>query len=459
MFSRSLLLSFLLIPSLALAQTEPLDRYIEEGLLRNLALKQKEFSFEQSLRTLDEARGMFLPSISFEARYSRAGGGRLIEIPIGDLMNPVYQTLNELLVAQGQSPKPFPTLENEIVPFLREEEHETKVRLVQPIFQPSIYYNYKIQSNLSRAREAEKDAYRRQLIADMKASYFNFLKTVHVVRLLNETRSLIEENLRVSESLFRNGKATQDVVFRARAEMSELDQARIEAERDRKLAAAYFNFLLNRPLDADIEMPVEQMTINEQVMGFEEVELVAFERREELKQLRNAIEAASNNVRLATSTFLPAVIFVLDYGIQGEYYRFSDEDDFWMGSLLLEWNLFDGFQKRAKRGRAVVEKKQLEMNLQELQNQIRLQLQEAFDNLAVAKKAIASAEDRVSSAQKSFDIIRKKYSEGMSPQIEFLDARTSLTNAQVNWIIAQHDYHIKYAELERVAALSDNEYW
>lgn len=37
-------------------------------------------------------RGMFLPSVSIEARYSRAGGGKIIEFPVGDLMNPVYGT-------------------------------------------------------------------------------------------------------------------------------------------------------------------------------------------------------------------------------------------------------------------------------------------------------------------------------------------------------------------------------
>ena len=39
---------------------------------------------------------MFLPDISMNARYTVARGGRIIEFPVGDLLNPVYITLNML---------------------------------------------------------------------------------------------------------------------------------------------------------------------------------------------------------------------------------------------------------------------------------------------------------------------------------------------------------------------------
>jgi outer membrane protein TolC len=60
------------------ANDNVLDAYISEGLENNLALKQKEFSLKKSIKELHEARGKFLPSISIEGRYSRAGGGRTI---------------------------------------------------------------------------------------------------------------------------------------------------------------------------------------------------------------------------------------------------------------------------------------------------------------------------------------------------------------------------------------------
>lgn len=64
----------LLAPGQLVAQNSLLDKYIHEGLDKNLALQQQNLALDKSLSTLREARGLFLPSLNLEARYSRAGG-------------------------------------------------------------------------------------------------------------------------------------------------------------------------------------------------------------------------------------------------------------------------------------------------------------------------------------------------------------------------------------------------
>jgi len=426
-----------------------LETYVEDCLKHNLAFKQKQFSLEQSLQALKQARGMFLPAIGIEARYSRAGGGRLIELPIGDLMNPVYATLNQILTTVGQPPR-FPTnIPNEVFPFLREEEHETKIRLIQPIFQPALLFNYKIKTHLKQAKTIELEIFKKQLIRDLKTAYFNYLKTVHVVRLFEKTHLLLQENLRVSEKLFQYQKATEEVVFQARTEITTLEQQQTEAEKNMKLAAAYFNFLMNRPFETPIEI-IDETALNfNHEIDFEQILDTALQNRLEFPQLHSALAAVNNQARLARTSFLPGITGVLDYGFQGEKYRFTEEDDYWMASAVLNWNLFNGFQDQARLQQARLEQQKLETQFIELQQQIKLQVQEAFDNFRVARKAIQSASEKVASTRNTFKIIHKKYEQGMAPQIEFLNARTNLTNAEVSQIIAKYDYQIKYIELQR----------
>jgi outer membrane protein TolC len=445
----------LFLPAMLFGQSEILDRYIREGLQSNLALQQQRFSVQKSLKILEEARGLFLPSLNLEARYSRAGGGRLFEIPVGDLVNPVYRTLNDLLLIQDL-PATFPTdLENVRIPFLREEEQETRVRLVQPIFQPRILYNYKIKRSEYEAGQAKKEAFSRQLVFEIKQSYFNYLSALRQTELLENTRDLLEENLRVSTSLFTNSKATQDVVFRARAELSDLQQQIATSHKNKQLAARYFNFLLNRPLDAKIATGEEDSFVFDRQFDIAALTSRALAGREEFQQLQQAIAATGHAAKLATSAQLPTMSLVLDYGIQGEKYRFGQNDDFWVATIALQWNIFNGFQGRARREQALLEQQALQARLEELQNQVQLQILEAYDEVNVAKKIIAAANDRLASARQSFRIIAKKYDQGLSPQIEFLDARTMLTNAEINAILAKYDYQVKISRLERVAALYD----
>lgn len=440
---------FFIISTALFSQHAVLDSYVQQGIESNLGLKQKKFSLQKSMYALREARALFLPNVSVEARYSRADGGRLIEIPVGDLVNPIYRTLNQLLSSVGQ-PANFPeNIPNESVPFFRVEEHETKIRIVQPIFQPSIYYNYKIKKNMHEIKASELALFKKQLKADIKTSYFNFLKSQQIVFLLEKTRNLVKENLRVSEKLFQNGKATEDVIFRSQAEVANLDQQLTEARNNRELAASYFNFLLNRPLDSEIRID-EGIKFPDEHLNLCASQALALNNREEFRQLEHAIKITKGNSAIAKSTFLPGLSGVFDYGYQGEKYSFTSDDDYWMASLVMQWNLFNGFKNHAQKRQADMQRNELETQFAELQQKIKLQVQEAFNNIIVAKKAIESARKRMTSAEKSFQIIRKKYSQGMVPQIEYLDARTTLTNAEVTEIIATYDYYIKHVEFDRI---------
>jgi len=359
-----------------------------------------------------------------------------------------------MLFGFHEIPALFPTnLPNEVFPFLREREQETKVRVIQPLFQPAIYHNYKLKSSLTGVQQAQVSVFKRQLIADVETAYFNYAKSLSVVELLDKTRELLEENLRISENLVENGKATEDVIFRARAEIADLNQKRAEADKNKSLAATYLNFLINRDLDEPIKISSDRLSTLPESVDLEKAIQRALAHRNEFEQMQNAIKAASHQIGLAKSSFLPSVFAVFDYGIQGEEYRFGEDDDYWMASLIFEWTIFNGNQNRAKKAQARLEKKKLEVQMQELDKQIQMQVTDAFHALKAARLAVTAAEEKEKTAKRSFEIVSKKYEYGMAAQIEFLDARTTFTNAAISHIIARADFFIKKAQFEHASAL------
>ncbi|MCI0696181.1 TolC family protein [candidate division KSB1 bacterium] len=423
------------------AQIATLDGYVREGLTGNLTLQQQNFSYEKSEQALRQARGLFLPSLTLSARYSDLRGDVL---NLGTLINPVYSTLNQLLQAQA-----FPTNIDLRLPLQR----ETRATLLQPIFRPEILYNYRIHAKLRDAEAAHRQAFKRQLVADIKTAYFNYAKTVRVVELYRQTLPLLEENLRVNERLQENQKVTADAVYRARAELSEVKQKLAEAEQQSDAAAQYFNFLLNRAPGTPIQFIPDSALAVETSLSREAAQNEAKNRREEFQQLRAGIGAAEAAVKVNTASFLPNLSLGIDYGYQGNKYDFGADQDYLVVSFVAQWNIFNGFQDAARRQQASLEVSRLRTQLSELENQIALQVRIAFNDAAVAKAAIATANDRLASAQKSFELMAKKYEQGAAAQVEYLDARTAFTNAGINQILTTYDYYIKYAELERAAGL------
>jgi outer membrane protein TolC len=70
---------------------------VADALQANQGLLAERAVVARRLAELDRARARYLPSLDFQSRYTRADGGRTIEFPLGDLLNPVYAALDAQL--------------------------------------------------------------------------------------------------------------------------------------------------------------------------------------------------------------------------------------------------------------------------------------------------------------------------------------------------------------------------
>jgi outer membrane protein len=310
-----------------------LDEYVRYGIENNLSLQQKEAGYQKSIEALKEARGLFYPSISFNARYSVSEGGRVIDFPIGELLNPVYTTLNTLT-----SSTQFSMVENQQIMFLRPFEHETKIRIVQPVYNMDIYYNSLIKKELSVFDENDLEQYKRELVAEIRKSYYNVVMSESVLSMLINTRKLLQENVRVNRRLVENDKITLDYLYRSETELSKFEQEVQNAEKGKIIAQAYFNFLLNKPLTDSIiiEQPVVFPMLSDLSGNFSQS---AISNREELKKLENYKNISGLQIKLNQSGKLPDLIIVADLGYQGEKYKFNKDQDYLQASAVLTWNL------------------------------------------------------------------------------------------------------------------------
>jgi len=426
---------------------DTLQEYITIGLENNLALQQKEAGFRKSLEALRQARGLFYPALAVNARYSVAEGGRTIEFPIGDLLNPVYSTLNQLTSSSA-----FPQVENQEFLFLRPHEQDTRLRLVQPVFNSDLYYNAKIKKELADAEEISMNQYKQELVAEIKKAYYAVGMTRSILTMLEQTRLLLLENVRVNERLVENSKVTRDNLYRSQTELSKFDQQYLVARKNGLTAKAYFNFLLNKPLNDTIftEKLPAMPRLADKLKNYTQQ---ALENREELRYLEKYGNISALQIKMNQSSALPDLLVVADYGFQGETYEFNRDQDYLQASVVLNWKLFQGFQNRAKIREAFIQKEILDKQLEEARSRIELEVTSTLIGLRATEIGLVAAESQVKSAREGFRLVNRKYNEGQSTLVEFLDARTSLTQAEANLIISRYTYLSDFAEFEKEIAL------
>jgi outer membrane protein len=428
-----------------------IDEYVREGLQSNLALRAQSLEVERSAAALDEARARYFPEAALAARYTRAEGGRVIELPLGDALNPAYQTLNDLLVAQGQQPQ-FPVVQNEVIPFLREREQDTRVMLRMPLIAPVIPAAVRAQRELLGASEYARTALARRLKRDITVGYLDWLAASRSRGIVDASVTLLNENLRVNDSLHRNGKITQDQVLRARAELLAVTQQSREAQNGARQAQSYLNFLLNRPLDTPLEDADVTADVSATTRALTELRAAALENRPEIAQMRHAARASEAQVRAARADRWPTLSLGADGGIQGEEYEFGRGSNFATVSLLLNWTFFDGGARRAAVRQAHAAARRTQTDLESLTQQVQLEVQQSLDRLNTSADSLATAEARADAARAAFRIASRKRDEGAISQVEFIDARSSLTGAELNLNVTRFELLARQAELDYATA-------
>ena len=168
------------------------ERYVVEALHSNLALQGETLEVDKATQALAAARARFFPEVSLLARYSRADGGRDFSIPVGTALNPVFATLNELLIAQGQPPRFAPT-DDITVPFLRREEQDTRVVVRQPLYAPAIPAAVRAQRALLDASSFNRMAVARALRRDVTIGYLDWLKARSAVDIVSASQALLRD--------------------------------------------------------------------------------------------------------------------------------------------------------------------------------------------------------------------------------------------------------------------------
>lgn len=434
--------------TVAEAQPTPiLETYIETGLANNLALQQQNLDLQRSLEAVREARSLFYPAVQFKATYTRSSGGRKIDIPVGDLLNPVYSTLNQLTQTNL-----FPQIDNVSEQFLPDNFHETYLNVTYPLFNSDLKYNRQIKQHQVQSQTAQKAAYEHELRYQITDAYLQYLKALEAEKIWVNSQKVLRELRRFNQSLVDNDVATRDVVATADYELSKVEHEIYSLQSQQNTARAYFNFLLNRDLQEAVI--VDTTMFQQSVRAYDRTEMIqgALGNRHELDALMAGQAAAETAVRLnEAKRILPDAYIGGQLGFQGFGYKFNGDQMYGLVQVGLNYTIFNGGQTKSKIQQAQIQSEKLRQQHNEVQQQIALQVTQAWNELENARNAWSTAREGQRAATESFRIVNNKYRANQALLVEFLDAENRVTTAQLQVLLAWSDVLVKEAALQKAA--------
>lgn len=420
----------------ALAVESILKTYVQEGLVNNPGLQSQNAKVEAQQAKLEGLRARYLPSLGLNARASVAEGGRTIDFPAGDLLNPVYATLNLQAVAQGQQPR-FPTLENQSIPLLRPTEQDTRLTLSGPIYVPQLNAQVEAQKQSRQAETAAQRRLREELERDIQVAYWQTAQAQAQVDILQNSLQTLQENERVNQALYKAGTVTLDAPKRAQAERLEVQVALQKAQSQRNLAQEYFNLLRNTQPEAPVQLPANPNAAQRLKLIQSELQDAmkgSTENSAPLSQLERNIEALQAGQQAAQNSYKPTLVYQVDAGYQGKDYNTGPKTGFAQASVVLNWTLIDGGIRSNAVRQARAEKESAESKRIELIRQLHLARSQARQNLEVSIQTLDARMAQKDAAEESLRISTRKRDAGEITQIEFLSAEQVATRARLGLI-------------------------
>lgn len=424
------------------AQERPaqLDNYIATAFAQNAGLKQQLFDLDKSLYALKEAQGMYLPTVSMLGSYTKAAGGRTIDVPVGDLVNPIYTALNQLTGTNK-----YPQLQNESILLNADNFYDLKLRTSLPLINAEIYYNKLIKQQLITSQQAAVNVYKRALVKDIKTAYYRYFQTLQSIAVYKSAGVLIKENIRENESMLRNGVRNGTALLRSKTEQEKNNAQLIQALHNSQNARSYFNFLLNRPLKdsilTDSTTIATVLTVPDTTAGIS--------KREELAQLHTMQQVYQLDYKRQKSGLIPKLNTYIDLGSQGTDFTVNDKTRYYLWGVNLQWDIFNGSQRKYKAAQSRASLNTVTAQLDESQQMLQMQLNQSYNNYESAKAAYKSTVAQLTFASKYYNDQLKAYKAGQLLFLELVDAQDQLTGARLQLSEAQANLQITLAELER----------
>ena len=179
--------------------------------------------------------------------------------------------------------------------------------------------------------------------------------------------------------------------------------------------------------------------------ALEEATEVALKQRSDLKASTDRIGQQEKVVTQTKSQFFPRVY--AQAGLNYQQNQFMLHDTQWFGIFGMQWTLFSGLDTKAQVAQTKLKVNQLQEQHKDLDEQVRLDVQNAYLRVKETADRIRVTEKAVTQAEENLRLNEERYKESVGTATDVIDAETLLTRTRVNYYTALYDHQMAKAEL------------
>jgi len=295
-----------------------------------------------------------------------------------------------------------------------------------------------------------------QLRLDVKNAYYAVQEAESQVEIARAAVEDAEQSVRDAELLREAGLGTRFDVLQAEVDLRNEEQNLTQAISQRRVSRRQLVEVLGLSQQTEVTAATPAQVAGEWNLSLEESIVKALQNRAELQQQLAQRKIGKENQDIALASIKPQVSLFTRYDVRdvidsGSGAGTGIGDGLAMG-VQVQWNFFDGGQSQARARQAEQDVAIAENRFDQLRNQIRREVEQAFFNLQANKDNIDTARLGVEQAEESLRLARLRFQAGVGTQTDVINAQAALTSARGNLLTAIINYNRSLARLKRAVS-------
>ncbi len=385
---------------------------VDIALKNNYSIKQQQYVLEESQVSFDSSKTVYSPKLDLYYNYNNR---------------------NKLITGQI------------------DEDSTINASLTYNLFNGfSDKYNIQASKRLLNYSKFTLNAFREDLILNVKNIYIAYLLKQKNTQTFYEALKQYEKQNFDSKNYLDQGLIAQNELLQIEVEMLQAKQNYQQAKSEQKIAKKRLKNILGDKLNES--ETIDELTSN--IISISTFNKNKLNDRSEIKALDQLIQNYKSQSKSVKGNLYPKIDAKLSHNQYGDDFlptnRYNYPNSQNIGSVTLNWNLYNG--KKDDLAIVINKKKikQIQMQIEDLKLQIKLQYEEAIEELDVAKLNLTTSKKAKEQAKMNYDIVKNKVQEGISTNSDLIDANYLLTKSKQNYFSAYYNKYLAIATLQRV---------
>lgn len=364
-----------------------------------------------------------------------------------------FPRLNTRYSYTAQQDPPYAVFDDLKFDIAPKDFNRWEIELIQPLFTGhGLTSQLRIAEMSRKISEYQLEQTRLDVVRDVERAFWDVLLGEKLLKVVRDNVSNLSIQRRHAAANYQQGLVAQNDVLKADVALAQARQKERSAEKQLTILRFRLNQLLDLPLGTHLTLVEEEITLRNPP-DLDRLYTIAESRRPEYLAVETSIKQAEEGITAARSRYYPQVSAFGQYYREGEDFLakdnpYTNNENAAVG-VKVEWNWFEGGKTEAKAKEYRYRQRAQEEKRQALRQQIRLQVEDAYEQLKVARDNLATAQAAVKQAEENERMTSLQYQEQLVIFLEVLNAQLFLSQTQVDYYQALYGFQLAWVDLER----------